>query len=580
MTRRTRRTVLVALVVVVLALGAYVAWTAYRVNDSLTAAVADATRLETALRTGDEAATTQALDDLSANADTAAGATDGPVWSLLTHVPVLGDDAGGVRAASRAVALLSGDGLRPLVTSTGRLDGLLPQGGRIDVQQLVALRDPVAQGAQALSQADEELAAEDPDTFIGRLAGPYRDLQQRVGDARTAVTSADTALQVMPSMLGQDGPRRYLLVFQNNAEVRATGGLPGAVSVLTADDGAVSLGQQVAASALGTAPAPALALTGAEEQIYGEVFGTFFLNATMTPDFPRAADLMRARWQQVYPEQSVDGVLAVDPVALSYLLRATGPVEVDGVALTSETVVDELLNNVYRRIADPAEQDAFFARAASAVFDRLLAGSASPQDALSALAQGAREHRLYVRSFAGAEQAVLQPTTVAGALITDPAAPPQVGLYLNDLTGSKMSYYLRTEVDVEATSCTADTQTYTGRTTLRSEAPADAASLPGYITGDALNGVTPGDQFVLARIHGPVGGSVTDLQIDGEGQQAQVVDQDGRPVVTTAVLLTPGQRVEVTWAMTSGRGQTGDTEVGVTPGIEPGNASFVSPSAC
>ena len=38
-------------------------------------------------------------------------------------------------------------------------------------------------------------------------------------------------------MLGGDGPRNYLLVFQNNAEIRATGGLPGSWAEVHAEDG-------------------------------------------------------------------------------------------------------------------------------------------------------------------------------------------------------------------------------------------------------------------------------------------------------------------------------------------------------
>lgn len=44
----------------------------------------------------------------------------------------------------------------------------------------------------------------------------------------------------MPSMLGADGPRRYVAVFENTAEARGTGGLPGAFAVLRAERGRLS----------------------------------------------------------------------------------------------------------------------------------------------------------------------------------------------------------------------------------------------------------------------------------------------------------------------------------------------------
>ncbi len=79
------------------------------------------------------------------------------------------------------------------------------------------------------------------------------------------------------------------------------------------------------------------------------------------------------------PDDAVDGVLALDPVVLSYMLAATGPLEVDGVTLAENTVVDELLSKVYLRLEQPAAQDAFFQRFAQSVFDLVSSGAAEPR---------------------------------------------------------------------------------------------------------------------------------------------------------------------------------------------------------
>ena len=44
---------------------------------------------------------------------------------------------------------------------------------------------------------------------------------------------------LLPPMLGADGPRTYLLVSLNSAELRSAGGIVGAFAVLHAEDGAV-----------------------------------------------------------------------------------------------------------------------------------------------------------------------------------------------------------------------------------------------------------------------------------------------------------------------------------------------------
>ena len=67
-------------------------------------------------------------------------------------------------------------------------------------------------------------------------------------------------------------------------------------------------------------------------------------------------------------------VVSIDPIALSRLLQVTGPVTLpDGEQLTSENVVSKLLNEAYFRYPEGgAESDAYFATAASAVFERIM----------------------------------------------------------------------------------------------------------------------------------------------------------------------------------------------------------------
>ena len=59
--------------------------------------------------------------------------------------------------------------------------------------------------------------------------------------------------------------------------------------------------------------------------IYGQRPGQWMQNVTQIPDFAQSGALARQFWLQRHG-LDVDGVIAIDPVALSYILRATGPV--------------------------------------------------------------------------------------------------------------------------------------------------------------------------------------------------------------------------------------------------------------
>ncbi|MBJ7357272.1 DUF4012 domain-containing protein [Nocardioides sp.] len=582
MRSRVVRLSLLGAFVVMLALGLWTGWQAWRVNEDLNAAVDAASDLEAALEGSDQPAAEAALDDLDEHTAAAHDRTEGVTFGALARLPVLGDDVTGVRVATDVINDLTDEALRPLVDEAADLESFLPREGQVPVDRLADLQAPVARAHAAFAEATTRLDGEDSSSYAGPLKSKYRDLARRVRDAAGTLETADTALQVMPDMLGRSGERNYLLVFQNNAEVRSTGGLPGAVSVLNVNDGRLALTRQVAASSLGNTEQPVLPLTEAEEQIYGPQLGIFFLDANFTPDFPRTADLMKARWEQEFDDE-IDGVLAVDPVALSYLLAVTGPVQAGDVEINSDNAVDELLHQVYLRNEIPADQDEYFKQVTRAVFDKVTSGVGDPQAILRALGDAGDENRLYVHSFAEEEQRALAGTDVAGELVKEPTERPQVGVYLNDTTASKMSYFLRTKVRVDSTSCSGDAQVLDGLARLRSVAPADAGeTLPDYVTGGGNTGLEPGSQLVAVRLYAPVEGEFERVTLNGEEILADldVVVHDGRPVASTFVFLGPQETVDLAWRMRGGPGQTGDVAVSVTPGIEPGDASSSASSSC
>jgi len=572
-------------VIAVVAIVGYTGWLVYDAAHHLKAAADDASAIRAAALGDDPAKAKAAINDFSGQAHSAAKATGSPFWGLLTHVPGFGDDARGVRTASNVADDLSDGPLTELAGAVGDIDAVLPKNGGVDVASVQGLATPVADGSAALDKARQQLDAVDPSGYVDGLKTRFRDLQSKVDDAADAMGVANRALKVLPQMLGADGKHNYLVVMQNNAEIRATGGLPGAVSLVSADDGKISMVREVAGSSFGQAPAPVLPLQPAEQKLFGKNLGTFFLDANLTPDFARSSDLWKARWEQTQPEK-IDGVISMDTVTLSYLLKALGPVDVAGVHLTSANVVDELLSKVYARIPDPKAEDAFFGQVSSTIFQKILTFSGSRQTLLQALGQAADEHRLLIHDYDSDVQADLAGTAVAGEVTKtgpDNSVPttPQVGVYFADGTLSKMSYYLRYNAHVSATSCVGGVQKLSGKLTLTSTAPKDAkTTLPSYVTGTGLPKSKAGDMMVVVYVYAPEGGTASKFDDNDLDYDQFSAELDGRPVIGTWVLLQPGESQDLNWTMTSGKGQTGNTSVAVTPSVAGGSASSTAASAC
>jgi hypothetical protein len=289
---------------------------------------------------------------------------------------------------------------------------------------------------------------------------------------------------------------------------------------------------------------------------------------------------MRARWEQAYPDRPVDGVILVDTVSLGYLIDATGPITVQGVRLTGDNLTEELLSRSYARLTQD-EQDAFFAEVARTAFERFTTGLSDGTGVVKALARGVEEGRILLHSFDPDLQERIAGSRIAGDLMSDaPAGRPSIAITLNDTTAAKMSYYLRYQVDASATYCTPQQgQGFALKAHLTSTAPPDAAtSLPSYVTGN--QGVRKGDELVTVRFFGPVGGSIGDLVLNDQPMPLIRTTEDGRPVAMTYVELMPGQTVDLSLTMESGADQPGDTQVTVTPTIQPSDVLSTLTSAC
>lgn len=565
-----RRVLLISagtLLVLVVGLGLLVGWRAVQVNDSLQQAVRDAEDLQTALESGEQADIDEALTALQTSAGESADLTGGPVWTLATWVPYLGDDASGVRTAARVVSDLANNGVGPLAETATELDRLLPKDGRVDTAAVADLQEPVRIAAESLSRASEDLQAEDSSRFVDRFRMEYRELTALVTDAAQAMDSAKVTVDLLPEVLGAEDRRNYLLVFQNNAEIRSTGGLPGAMSIISTEDGRISLGRQDSANRFGERATPVLPLTKDEKAVFTEKLGTYMLDANFTPDWPRAAELIRARWEEVHPER-LDGVLTVDTVAVSYLLGVTGPVQVGDYTLTADNAVDTLLNQVYIDFPVPAEQDAFFRLVAKTVFEKIASGEVGkPRELLRALVRAGDEGRVAVHLTDEAEQETIAARRVAGSTRDADGVAQGLDILLQDATASKMSYYLDYRTRAAVTACTAETARVRVTTTLVSNPPDNPASLPRYITGGANTGTEPGEQLVQVRLLTPSEGRIRGFTIRGKKYGPRSLYLEDRQVSTAYLLLEPDQPADVVWVVDVPR--RGEIPVRVTPGIDP-----------
>ena len=560
------------------------AYFAYGLNDarsSLVRAESSATQLQADIAKGDVKAARATLSDLQSATADARSRSDGVVWKVGGALPFYGQNLDAVRTIARVLDTIAQDGLPPVVDTEVDAETFRPQDGRIDLAAMEELAPGLAQADQVLSAGLRDLDGIDAESLVGSLQGPFEQLYSKLQSAQKAAFAGSKALTLMPSMMGGDGKRTYALVIQNNAEIRATGGIPGAFAIVKAKNGKLTMGQQGAAIDFGFFSPPVVKLTKSERHLYSNLMGGFWADTNFTPDFPRTAEFMRAMLERKF-DRSVDGVISVDPIALSYLLKGTGPVKMPGGdELNSKNAVEKLLSDVYwENDKKPLDQDAYFADAARRVFNAVASGQGNPRAVISGLAKAVDENRILINSTRTDEQDVLQSTRVGGALTRTATSSPHVGLYLNDSTTTKLEYYLTRQTLMNSIRCSVDgTQTLSTTTVLGSNVPAKVKSLPKSILGPGT-GEKKGSIRMNLRYYAPIGGTVTDIRINEEPRTI-VRGRDGDlEVAVVPVLLAPGQKLTVSATIESGQGQRGDAIFSTTPGVEPTPNNVKVASSC
>jgi hypothetical protein len=339
------------------------------------------------------------------------------------------------------------------------------------------------------------------------------------------------------------------------------------MALIHTDGGSMTLVQQAAASDFPKFEPPVVDLPVETKALYGDNTAQYMQDVNFTPQFALSGQIAREMWKQQFGLE-VDGVISLDPVALSYLLKATGPVILPtGDEITSGNAVQVLLQDVYARFTEPSEQNAFFASAAAAVFGKVATGDLDVQKLIGALGEAGGERRILLWSSHEEDQAVLAETTLSGPLPIGDEETQAFGLYFNDATAAKMDPYLKVEVSSAQAVCRNDgLPNYSIQVTLTNTAPADASlSLPPYVTGSGRSGVEPGNIRTNVAFYGQPGTFNLGVTRDGQIAEYHPASDSGYTLSKLQVELAPGQSTTLDSQFLGGDAQSKTMVVNHTP---------------
>jgi hypothetical protein len=565
-------------VLALIAAAVWMVWSGLSAKDELEASRPLVSQARQQVLDGDTTQARATIEKLQGHTSKARARTHDPIWRLAAKTPFIKGDVTAIRTATQAIDQVAQRVLPPLLSTsdTIRPEKLRTGGNRINLAPLEAAAPALRSAAVKTHTIKTRVDDINTQGLTGTVARAVVDVRKRLEDLAATVDDAARAAELIPPMLGADGPRRYFLAFQNPAEARGTGGLLGAYGLLQATDGRIRVTHLGPNTELTNPKKLPIDLGEDFRALYGRT-PPWWVNGNISPHFPDAGRIWTAMWQQEFGH-NLDGVIATDPVALGYMLKATGPAPLPGAGqITADNAVALTMKDVYERYPSGAEnpvRDAYLQGVAGAVFSRLLSGAGDPKALAKQLGQAAGERRLLIYSTHEQEQRQLEQTSLAGAVPR--TARPFAGLVVNNYSGSKLDYYLDRTLDYRRSSCPGGDGTSNSRitVTLTNAAP---KGLPAYVDQQldaaSFRGKPPRSANTdYVEVFATNGAELSGATIDGQPLLVTGAHAQGHAVFAFNVTLLSGQTrtivLQLTEPPTQGRVELMEPQPLVRPMVQ------------
>ncbi|MCW1930285.1 MAG: DUF4012 domain-containing protein [Candidatus Kerfeldbacteria bacterium] len=203
--------------------------------------------------------------------------------------------------------------------------------------------------------------------------------------------SVQTLVETVLTIAGTTGEKSYLFLFQNNHEMRPTGGFIGSIAIVYVNDGEIT--------SIDVPPGGIYDIAG---QLNEKVSAPLPLqlvtpywniqDANWFPHFPVSAEKVNSFYEKI-THAPVDGIFTFTPAVLESLLNITGPIDLTqdfGITITVDNVYDELQTRAEEKYAVTAESKKIIGVLAAAMMEKLGERIHAPTD-LVTLAQVLRD---------------------------------------------------------------------------------------------------------------------------------------------------------------------------------------------
>lgn len=227
-------------------------------------------------------------------------------------------------------------------TNTSFLAGSAEDRLQYAVKTMSALTPKINEMADNVDTVRKEIAQIDPNRYPEKIRGT--EIRSRLIGAKAVIedtanlfVNAQPLLKNLPKLMGEPTEQRYLVLFQNDKELRPTGGFLTAYAQFRFVHGKPILEKADDIYALDAALKTKYPATREINTFHKGVYNLFIRDSNLSPDFRESMQQFEAMYNNTSGKEHIDGIIAVDTHVLVEALKILGPIRASGRTFTAET---------------------------------------------------------------------------------------------------------------------------------------------------------------------------------------------------------------------------------------------------
>ncbi|MBI3558792.1 DUF4012 domain-containing protein [Candidatus Gottesmanbacteria bacterium] len=191
--------------------------------------------------------------------------------------------------------------------------------------------------SQKISLARADIDKIGPNPYPKKYQEKIKEIKQLVDLIDQLLTQAKPMVKRLPDLAGVNGEKKYLVLFQNDAELRPTGGFITAYAVFRIEKGKIHLETSDDIYKLDDTLIRQVAPPDPISR-YLNVYGWRMRDANFSPDFYSSMKTFEDLYASSSAKQKIDGIIALDTHVLVTLMDVLGPVNTYGTDFTTKKV--------------------------------------------------------------------------------------------------------------------------------------------------------------------------------------------------------------------------------------------------